>query len=216
MRQLDQQAAAGANAYIANSRNVAERIRSTYGREALVVNPPRGLEPSGPVEEVKGLTPGFLLTVGRQRSYKNVDAAIEAIGTRPRDQLVCVGAADGGLPSNVTAISSVSDAQLRWLYMNCRALVGLSFEDFGLTPPEAMAHGKPVALLRGGGYLETNVEGLSGVFIDDLSKGAILAGIDALDGISWDSDAIKAHGEQWSPTAFQERMRRVVAEVVAA
>ena len=37
----------------------------------------------------------------------------------------------------------MSDAQLRWLYANCKAVVSASHEDFGLTPLEGNLFGKP-------------------------------------------------------------------------
>ena len=38
-------------------------------------------------------------------------------------------------------VGHVSDAQLRWLYANCRAVVSASHEDFGLTPLEGLVMG---------------------------------------------------------------------------
>ena len=61
----------------------------------------------------------------------------------------------------------MTDAQLRWLYANCRALVAASHEDFGLTPLEAASFGKPTAALRWGGFLDTIDEGRNGIFFDE-------------------------------------------------
>ena len=51
-------------------------------------------------------------------------------------------------------VSLIDDAELRWLYSHCRALVAPSYEDFGLTPVEAASFGKPTVALRAGGYLD--------------------------------------------------------------
>ncbi|MCZ2836036.1 glycosyltransferase [Modestobacter sp. VKM Ac-2985] len=206
LERFDRLGADSADTYIANSQVVARRIRATYGREAQVINPPRGLEPDGPEERPSGVEPGYLLTVGRPRGYKNTELLIRAMAKRPKDRLVAVGGEPAEDAPNVTVLRNLPDSQLRWLYRNCRALVGISYEDFGLTPPEAMAHGKPVALLRAGGYLETNVEGATGVFIDALEERELLGAIDDLDRIPWDSDAIRLHASQWSPVTFRSRM----------
>ena len=63
-------------------------------------------------------------------------------------------------------LGTVSDAQLRWLYASATGLLAASFEDFGLTPLEAAAFGTPTAALRWGGYLDTIIEGETGLFFD--------------------------------------------------
>ena len=65
------------------------------------------------------------------------------------------------------------EPELRWLYAHCQALVAASYEDFGLTPVEAMAFGKPSVALRYGGFLETVIEGETGVFFDQPTGPAI-------------------------------------------
>ncbi|WP_222192798.1 glycosyltransferase [Modestobacter italicus] len=210
LERFDRRAARSVHTYIANSQVVAGRIMTTYGREAQVINPPRGLEPDGPEEQPQGVEPGYLLTVGRPRGYKNTGLLIKALSARPKDRLIAVGGEPADAAPNVTVLRDLTDPQLRWLYRNCRALVGISYEDFGLTPPEAMAHGKPVALLRAGGYLETNVEGKTGVFIETLTERDVLSAIDDIDSTRWDSDSIRTHASQWSPAAFRARMIEIV------
>ncbi len=90
----------------------------------------------------------------------------------PEQRLVVVGegpgraALEASLPGNVRLLGEVSDARLRWLYASCAGLVAASREDFGLTPVEAAAFGKPVAALRWGGYLDTVVPDVTGVFFE--------------------------------------------------
>ena len=79
--------------------------------------------------------------------------------------------------ANVKLAGRVTDAELRWLYTNCRALVAASHEDFGLTPLEAAGFGKPTAALRWGGFLDTVQEGDTGVFFDAPTPRTIGAGV---------------------------------------
>lgn len=93
----DQQAAKSAAAYFANSTAVAARVRSTYGIEAEVVPPAAELAPggAGAQQPVSGILPGYFLTVGRRRGYKNTEIVGEAFRHLPKSRLVVVG----GLPA---------------------------------------------------------------------------------------------------------------------
>lgn len=214
LRRWDHARAHEATRYIANSRLVASRIRATYGIEAAVVHPPRGVDVNGPMEPIDGIEPGYVLTVGRPRGYKHTDLIARAVAAMSGVRLVCVGGKPDDVTSpDVTGVTDVSDAQLRWLYANCVGLAACSYEDFGLTPVEAYAFGKPVAVLRWGGYLETTDETVSGVFIEDLSQSQIELGIDTMLRHDWDASAIRTHGEQWSPESFRSH---IVAHVDAA
>jgi glycosyltransferase involved in cell wall biosynthesis len=199
----DARAAASANAYLANSSSVADRIRRVYGIEAAVVHPPIVIDPGGEQAAVPGVEPGFLLTIGRGRGYKNTEAVAEAAALRS-EPLVVVGGELG--------ISDVNDAQLRWLYANCRALVAAAYEDFGLTPIEAMAFGKPVVALRRGGYLDTVVDGTTGLFFDEPRPDAIAEGLARLSGTAFDHERIQQHSRAFSLERFITRLRECVRE----
>ena len=80
--------------------------------------------------------------------------------------------------ANVEFLGRVTDAELRELYARCRAFLLPGEEDFGLTPVEAMASGKPVVALGRGGALETVPE-FGGVFYDE--PAALAAAIERLE-----------------------------------
>ncbi|MHB8185481.1 MAG: glycosyltransferase [Dermatophilaceae bacterium] len=209
LRRWDQRAAASATAYIGISTPVVDRIRRAYGRDALLVPPPVMIDVTGLREPIEGIEPGFLLTVARARGYKNTDVVIDAMDRLAGERLVVVG--DTRESARVRGVGRVSDAQLRWLYGNCRALVSASYEDFGLTPLEANAFGRPAVVLRAGGFLDTLVEGVTGVFIEEPTAAAVA---DAVRGLpSVDRDAVRAHAQRYSEAAFAKRMREIVADV---
>ena len=218
LRRWDRAAAVGAHRYLANSTVVRRRIADTYGIDAEVVPPPNRFEVDGPTSSLDGIEPGFVLCVSRLLPYKNVDAVVAAFASLPDLRLVVVGggplagalAADA--PANVHLAGDVDDARLRWCYRNASALVAASYEDFGLTPVEAAAAGLPVAVLRWGGFLDTTVEGETGVFFDDPEPGAIAAAVRELGRRSWDPAALAGHAARYSPAAFAARLRAVVAE----
>jgi glycosyltransferase involved in cell wall biosynthesis len=211
----DKSAASTADLYIANSTNVAERIRKTYAREAVVIFPPVSMDAGGEATAVPGVDPGYFITVGRGRGYKNVEQLVEAFAGLPAERLVVVGARPRGeLPPNVTVLRRVSDAELRWLYGSARALVSVSHEDFGLTPVEANMFGTPALLLRAGGFVDSLAEGVSGSFIDDPTPAGIRSAVRSFP-TNWDAAAIREHAKGFSLDAFLHRLERAVELLVS-
>jgi len=78
---------------------------------------------------------------------------------------------------NVTFKSFVAEEELRRLYRTSRAMVFAAEEDFGITPVENQAAGRPVIALGKGGALETIVEGKSGIFFDAPSVESVKAAV---------------------------------------
>ena len=166
-----------------------------------------------------GLEPGFLLSVSRRRAYKNAEVVARAVEQVPGERLVLVG----GLPEpsdgrpwsdRVVGVTGVSDAQLRWLYANCSGLLALGHEDFGLTPLEANVFGKPVVCLRAGGYLDTVVDGRTGVLVDRLAVDEVADGIRRLRATAWDVEAVQDHAEAFSTASFGGRLREIAERVL--
>jgi glycosyltransferase involved in cell wall biosynthesis len=201
LRRWDARAAASAARYVANSTTVRERIRRAYGRDAEVVHPPASLDPDGPQEPPAVGEEPFLLTVARARGYKNAEL-VEAAAERAGVKVVVVG-------SSLVA----TDAQLRWLYAHCRGLVAAAYEDFGLTPVEAMSFGKPVLALRAGGYLDSVVEGTTGRFFDRADVATLAAALAEFDERDFDAEAIRRHAAAFAPERFAARVRALVEEL---
>jgi glycosyltransferase involved in cell wall biosynthesis len=214
----DRQAAASAGLYLTSSSAVQERIRDAYGLSARLIPPPCTVAPMGPREAVPDLRDGFYLCVSRLLPYKNVDAVVAAFALLPDRQLVLVG--DGPIaqhlrraaPRNVLFLSRVTDRELRWLYSSCRALIAASYEDFGLTPLEAAAFGKPAAVLRWGGFLDTVIEEETGLFFESPTPPAIARAVRRLESAGFSSRRILAHVERYSEARFIEAMRGALLE----
>lgn len=214
LRAWDQRAARTGDAYLANSNFVRERIRDAYGIDSEVLPPPFAVDTTGgrePVPEAADWTDGFHLVVSRLMPYKNVDVVIEAFAGLP-ERLLVIGAGPlldqlrTSAPDNVRIATRLSDAQMRWAYEHAVALVAASHEDFGLTPLEAGAFGKPTLALRAGGYLDTITEGVNGVFFDEPSAEAVRAAVVAARRRPWDVDSIRHHADAFAPVRFIERL----------
>ena len=225
LRSWDRRAAATADRYLAISTTVRGRIRQTYGWDAQVVPAPVTLPEVGvtrrPAKISEAGDGSYFLLVSRLLPYKNVEAAVEAFrGSGAR--LVVVGAGplksqiEASLPAEVQLLSDLDEAELRWCYANAVAVVAPSHEDFGLTPLEGGAHGKPAVVLRAGGYLDTMVEGESAVFFDRPEPAEILAAVRTAASRSWDERRIRDNAARFSEERFHATLRRVVAELIAA
>lgn len=201
--------------FIANSRNVQRRIRECYGRGSVVIYPPVDVNrfQIGPRDK------GFYLIVSRLVAYKRVDLAVRAFSNSGR-RLVIVG--DGPdrarleamAGSGVSFLGRAPDETVTELMATCRGFVFPGSEDFGITPVEAQACGKPVVAFREGGALETVVEGRTGVFFDRPAPESLAAALDAFEAISWDQRVIRENAERFSVERFIAETRRLL-ELVA-
>lgn len=234
LRGWDRRAAERADVYLANSTVTQRAIREAYGIEAEILPPPPAMLPAGPEQEVPGIEPGFLLCVARLLPYKNVDVLVEAARLAGR-RLVIVGdgpdrarleglAATGapvsgrwGSPSGTVAargrttlLGRVDDPELRWLYRNCSMLVAASYEDYGLSPLEAGAFGRPSVVLRDGGYLDTVVDGVTGTFFDAPEPRLVARAVQDASDVPWEDDVLTAHVETFAIPRFVARLREVV------
>jgi glycosyltransferase involved in cell wall biosynthesis len=215
----DRRAAASADRYLANSSVVRERIASAYDLDADVVAPPPGLLPDGPERDPGGVAPRFFLTVARLTAYKHVEVVVEAVRQLPGARLVVVG--DGPLRHRVHDVAhdrvdlraAVSDAELRWLYRHCTALVTASHEDFGLTPLEANAFGRPVVALRAGGHLDTVRPDVTGLFVEELDPRAFAGAMRRVGQREWSASALEEHAAGFSRDRFDTALRDVVDDV---
>jgi len=215
----DRNAAARADAYLANSRVVRERILEAYGIDAQVVPPPYGVDPALAAEPIVELADWaadeYHLIVSRLLPYKNVQHAVAAFRDLP-ERLVVIGFGPmaeelrAALPGNVRLLSGLTDGQMRFAYAHARALVAPSHEDFGLTPLEAASYGKPTLALHAGGYLDTVRPGLNGTFFEEPTAHAIRVAVTGNRGTVWNADAIRDHARGFSEPRFHEELHRQV------
>lgn len=222
LRAWDQRAARTGDVYLANSDVVRERIHDAYGIDADVLHPPFAVETTGdrePVPEAMDWEEsGFHLVVSRLLPYKNVDVVMDAFAGLP-ERLLVVGAGPlldqlrASAPDNVRITTKLTDSQMRWAYEHATALVAASHEDFGLTPLEAGAFGKPTIALRAGGYLDTIAEGVNGAFFDEPSAEAIRDSIREAATRHWDEAMIRRHVDAFSPTRFAERLQKAASQL---
>ena len=206
---------------MANASVIKKRIENVYGKKDVpIFFPPHSVDPKAPTEPIPGLEEfmsgeDYFLIVSRLLPYKNVDKAVEAcnnlgkkllvIGHGPEKEHLQQIAGD-----TIRIASGVTDAQLRYAYRHCLALLAISYEDFGITPLEAGASGKAVIAYRAGGFLDTIQEGKTGVFIEQPTVEQLQAALEVFNPKDWDADYIREHVDSFSEARFISRLKTYV------
>ncbi len=217
LRWWDRRASRQPDYYIANSQVVADRIRKIYGREAIVIPPPidvNRFQPDSVVDD-------YYLVLSRLMPYKRIDLAIEAC-TRMNRPLVVIG--DGPdrnrlealAGPNVEFLGRVSDATVKRFASRCRALLFPGEEDFGMTPLEINAAGRPVIAYQAGGALETVVAGETGIFFAKPTVDSLCSALEEFEHCHWDTWRLRHHAEQFSYPVFAARMLQYLSQVAPA
>ncbi len=176
LRGLDAQAARRVDAYVAISRHTADRIASVYGRDAAVIHPPVAVSRFRPSAERSG----HFLVVARLVAYKRVDLAVAA-ATRAGLPLDVIGegperrSLERLAGPTVRFLGRLTDERVRHLMARCTALLVPGTEDFGMTPVEAQASGRPPICFAAGGALETVEDGVTGFLVRDATPDAFAA-----------------------------------------
>jgi glycosyltransferase involved in cell wall biosynthesis len=209
LRIWDYASAQRVDKFIAISKTVRDRIRHLYGRQAPVVYPPVDTRFFAPDPTAMN---DYYLVVSRFVPYKRVDLAIEVFNHR-ESKLLIVGEGPlmprfrGQASRNIDFLGAVSDEELLILYQNCRALVFPAEEDFGLTPVECMACGRPVIALGYGGAAETVIDGETGVHFTEQTPQALDAAVDRLEHLAIKPQTCRARAEQFDQQIFVAKLK---------
>jgi len=224
LRAWDVSSAPRVDLFVANSRFVAERIRTYYGRRAEVVHPP---------VDVDFFTPGeskaeYALMVSALAPYKKVDQAIEAC-ERLGMELRIVGDGPEREPLAVRAgrhtrfLGKLDERELREQYRGAALFLQPGIEDFGIAAVEALACATPVVAAARGGVLDI-------VGIDDCAESpagttphgvlypevggveALVAAIDKARGIGFNSLEMRRQAERFSGARFTNRIQSLLAD----
>lgn len=169
IRIWDRVAAHRVDKWIANSENVANRISKYYRVDSKVIYPPARIDKIKPAKEP---ALDYYLVLSRLEPYKKIKLAVEAC-TKLNKKLIVIGEGSE-LPAlkktagkNVSFLGWQSDEQVYKHLGEAKALIFPGEEDFGLTPVESFAAGRPVIAYKKGGTLETVTEGKTGVFFEE-------------------------------------------------
>ena len=211
LRTWDAAAASRVDSFVAISHAVQARIRKFYRRDSTIIYPPVNINDYQPADEVGD----YYLIVSRLIPYKRIDLAVEAFNQLGLP-LKIVGdgrdraALQAMARSNVEFLGRRSDAEVRQLYARCRAFVLPGEEDFGLTPLEAQASGRPVIAYGAGGALDTVVEGETGAFFCQQTPESLAEAVASFDALACDPHRIREHAAKFDVAVFRQQLGELV------
>ena len=218
LAEWDIRAAQRPTRFVANSQNVAARVKHWYGRDADVLPCP---------VDVDAFTIGrgagdYYIIVSRLLPYKRIDLAIAACaqaGVRLR--IVGTGPDEARLRALAAGTAtifegSVDDARRNALVGDAIAAILPGEEDFGLVPLETAAAGRPTIAYGAGGALETIVPGVTGALFAEPNAASLAAVLRDFDATRYAPETLCAHAQTFAPARFVERLQAIVAETRAA
>lgn len=214
LRRADYAAAQKVQHIVAISKCVQDRIKKYYKRDSTIIFPPVNIDSFA-------LTPendGYYLVASRLLGYKRIDIVIQAFA-RNGKRLVVVG--DGPdrkrlesmAAPNIQFIGWVSRSDFVTYMQRAYALIFPGLEDFGITPVEANACGKPVLAYAGGGALETIIRQETGLFFAEQTPFAINDTLEEFESTRWNSSRIRSHAERFSERRFHNEFNAFVEKV---
>jgi glycosyltransferase involved in cell wall biosynthesis len=202
---------------LCNSNTVKQRILENYHRPSSIVYP--GVN-------ISFFTPGqipsidkYFLVVSRLVKHKRIDLAIKTcqklnkkliIVGQGRDKKDLIKLVKKPNDHNIIFLGKVKNKKLKKLYQNCQALICPQIEDFGLTPLEAQACGKPVIALKKGGITETVINGKTGIFFKNQTIKSLSKAIQKFDSKNFSSTDCVANATKFSTLNFMLNFRQTI------
>jgi len=211
LRMVDFQFAQRPHLFIANSQNVAARIKKFYRRESVVIYPP--VEVSTQYSE-KNTQGGYYLVVSRIVGSKGLELLYD-LGKKYK--IIVAGRAinENGEEivqklknSNIEYLREVSEEQKWKLMAEAKGFLCLSHdEDFGISAVEAQMCGTPVIAYNSGGYKETVIHNKTGILFDEYSPIGLIRAIGEMGEIRWNKKTIVKHAQKFSKENFVKQCR---------
>ncbi len=202
---------------VANSHNIQRRIKYYLNQDAIVIHPPCE------IQHYQWQAQGdYYLSTARLDPLKRVDKIVAAFKQLPDKKLIV---ASGGSESaklrklarnatNIHFTGWLTDIQLRELIANAIATIYLPFnEDFGMSPVESMAAGKPVIGVAEGGLLETIIPKQTGLLlpptfeVDDLVQAIQQLGRSAALAMRSNCEQV---AQRFSTQRFVQQMKQIL------
>ncbi len=227
LRMVDVEVSRNVDYYIANSQEVAGRIKKFYRRDSTVIYPPvdlafRKVASSVQLENKKLNAKGYYVAGGRLARPKHIDLLMKAC-QELKVPLKVFGKGFAGheealhtlAKGKVELVGEVSDEEKWELLRNAKAyLFASEDEDFGILPVEAMAAGTPVIAYKSGGVKETVLQSRTGLFFDELTVDSLVKAIKQFEKERFDPKECRKQAEKFGKERFQKEVKAFVEKVL--
>lgn len=213
------------DSFVANSKNVADRVSRYYGRSARTCYPPIALDLFE--RPLQASTKEFYLSFGALTPYKNVELLVHTFN-QLKEPLLIIG--DGSereklekqAGDNIQFLGSLPFDEILKIINRSRALLFPGEEDFGMIPLEVMSQGVPVIAYKKGGALETVVENRedygasSGVFFEAPAVSGLIDALHRFQSVehAFDPGWIRAHARKFGEDRFLSEMKQHILELL--
>ncbi len=209
LRQWDVSSSARVDRFAANSRFIQQRIAKVWRRDAEVIHPPVETGLFTPSIELDD----HYLWVGQMVPYKRPDLAVDAFNANGLPLLmVGTGSMTKSLraraKSNITFVDRMDFNSLRRTYARARAFVMTAEEDFGITPVESMASGRPVVAFGRGGVVDSVLPDRTGIFFNRQEPEALIEAVERMESFLPQFDPREAikQANRFSPEIFDQKI----------
>lgn len=211
IRQWDVTSSTRVDAFIANSKFTAGRIKKFYNREAKVIYPPVETADFIPVSS----TGNYFVTASRLVPYKKIDIIAQAFSAMPDKRLVIIGEGPElnfikeKSSGNIEFAGYLSREQMAKTIAGARAFVFAALEDFGIVAVEAMATGTPVIALNRGGTAESVINGVTGTHFREQTPHSIRSAVEEFtrNEASFNRSVIREHALGFSRERFEQEIK---------
>jgi glycosyltransferase involved in cell wall biosynthesis len=226
LRLIDFKSAQNVDYFIANSKNVAGRIKKFYRRDSTVIYPPVELKNQELGIKNQGKK-DYYLAGGRLARPKNIDLIVKTF-VKLGLPLKVFGRSFAGnnslFPSTLSSgpkgmihnstiefVGEVSDEEKLELMKNAKAFVfAAEDEDFGITPVEAMSVGTPVIAYLSGGVVESIIDGKTGIFYRFNDLNHLSEAVSKFEKMKFDKETIMKYAQKFSKERFKKEIKKFV------
>jgi len=213
IRMWDRLAADRVDYFVTNSKFVKKRIKKYYKQDSEIIYPMVNVKDFHMTSGKKD----YYLAVGRFTPYKKFDLIVDTFNELPyKLKIVGTGKQEKELKSkakkNIEFLGRVSEDKLKELYANSKALIFPQIEDFGITPLESMASGRPVIAFKAGGALETVKDKLSGMYFEEQNVPYLKAAIQKFEKMKWNPKEIRQYVRKFDENVFETEFKQYLRE----
>lgn len=213
LRLWDQMSTQRVDHFIANSQTVQQRIQKYYRRASDIIHPPVDTH----LYTTAQILGDYFVAGGRLVPYKRIDLVIKVFNRLGWPlKIFGVGPELKSLKkiarANIEFLGKITEAEKADLLSHARAFIHPQIEDFGITPIEAMAAGRPVIAYGSGGATETISYGETGLFFPEQTWESLLDTLLRFEAKPWDSVKIRERAQKYNVENFKQKIKKYVTD----